>query len=128
MVKKVLSILFIATLLISCEEIFEVTDISEQQVELLSPTNASVVSSNVVSFNWNGVEEADSYLIQIATPNFDSASQFALDTVITIDSTFVGNRLTKMLPNNQYEWRVQAQNSQFFTEFSSSVFTVDNQE
>lgn len=128
MVKKVLSILFIATLLISCEEIFEVTDISEQQVELLSPTNASVVSSNVVNFNWNSVEEADAYLIQIATPNFDSASQFALDTVISIDSSFVGNRLTKMLPNNEYEWRVQAQNSQFFTEFSSSVFTVNNQE
>lgn len=126
MVKKLLPLLFLLSLLIACEDIFEVTDISNERVQLLAPTNESVVTDSVVNFNWNGVEEAESYLVQIVTPDFENASQFVLDTVIAIDSTFVGNRISKRLSDNTYQWRVQAQNSDFSTEFSTNGFTVQN--
>lgn len=126
MVKKVLPLLFFVGLMTACEDIFEVTDISNEQVQLLAPTNESVVTDSIVNFNWNGVEEAESYVVQIATPDFENATQFVLDTVITIDSTFVGNRISKRLLEDTYQWRVQAQNSAFSTEFSTSGFTVQN--
>lgn len=111
--------------LVSCEDILEVTDISEQQVTLLAPTNGSVVTDSLVNFNWNGVDEANSYLIQVATPNFSNASQLVLDSIITIDSSFVGTRISKPLSNNGYEWRVKALNSDFETDFSQSEFSVE---
>ena len=124
--KKVLGILFLAMGIFACEEIFEVTDISNEQVQLLAPTNESIVTDSIVNFNWNGVDEADAYLVQIATPDFENAAQFVLDTLITIDSTFVGNRISKKLLDNTYQWRVQGQNSMFSTAFSSNTFTVQN--
>ena len=126
MVKQLLPVLFLLIVLTACEDIFEVTDISNEQVQLLAPTNESVVTDSIVNFNWNGVEEADAYLVQIATPDFENASQFVMDTVISVDSTFIGNRISKTLLDNTYQWRVQAQNSGFSTEFSTNGFTVQN--
>lgn len=125
MVKKLLTLLVCLGGFTACEDIFEVTDISNEQVQLLAPTNESVVTDSIVNFNWNGIEEADAYLVQIATPNFEAASQIVLDTVITIDSTFVGSRISKQLSDDTYQWRVQAQNSAFSTEFSTNGFTVE---
>ncbi|MEO0573311.1 MAG: hypothetical protein AAF039_16510 [Bacteroidota bacterium] len=126
MLKKTLLLLLVIGGLTACEDIFEVTDITNEEVQLLAPTNQSVVTDSIVNFNWNGIEEAEAYLVQIATPNFESASQIVLDTVITIDSTFVGNRISKRLSDNSYQWRVQAQNSAFSTAFSTNGFTVEN--
>ena len=126
MIRKVCCLIFFASLFGSCVDIFEVTDISNEQVQLLAPTNESIVTDSIVNFNWNGVKEADAYLVQIATPDFENASQFILDTLITIDSTFVGNRISKKLLDNTYQWRVQGQNSMFSTAFSSNTFTVQN--
>lgn len=126
MAKQLLPVLFLLIVLTACEDIFEVTDISNEQVQLLAPINESVVTDSIVNFNWNGVEEADAYLVQIATPDFENASQFVMDTVISVDSTFIGNRISKRLLDNTYQWRVQAQNSGFSTEFSTNGFTVQN--
>ncbi|MEM9001146.1 MAG: hypothetical protein AAGB24_12855 [Bacteroidota bacterium] len=108
----------------SCEDIIEVPDISNQQVELLAPTQGSVVTDSLVNFNWNGVDDAESYLVQIATPDFENAVQLVLDSVVVIDSTFIGTRISKELGNNAYEWRVRAQNSDFETVFSANSFSV----
>lgn len=124
MIRKGLIALFLVCLFCACEEIFEVVDISNEQVELLAPTNESVVTDSVVNFNWNGVAEAEAYVVQIATPDFANAAQFVLDTLLVIDSTFVGNRFSKTLQNNSYQWRVRAQNSDFSTDYSTNGFTV----
>ncbi len=111
-------------LILSCEDILEVTDISNESVELLAPKDSTVVTSSEVVFNWNGVGEADAYLIQIATPSFENTSQIVLDSVIVIDSTFFGTKVSKTLVTSDYEWRVKAINSGFETAFSSSTFSV----
>lgn len=125
MVKKYVGLLLVVLVLFSCEEIFEVTDISEQQVSILAPTDQSVVTDTLVNFNWNSVSEADSYQVQVATPDFQNTSQLVLDTILVLDSTYVGNRISKKLTNNNYQWRIKALNSDFETEYSLSSFTVE---
>ncbi|UJH68665.1 hypothetical protein [Allomuricauda sp. SCSIO 65647] len=125
MKRTLLFLLLFGGFALSCEDILEVPDISGQQVELLAPSEGSVVTDSIVNFNWNGVNDADSYLVQVATPDFENAAQLVLDSVMVIDSTFVGTRISKQLSNSTYEWRVKAQNSGFETEFSISGFTVD---
>ena len=83
------------------------------------------MADSLVNFNWNSVNEAESYLVQIATPNFENASQLVLDSVIVIDTSFTGTSVSRMLLDNTYEWRVKAFNSDFETDFSLSRFRVE---
>lgn len=121
----ILFLSFTVLFLGACEDILEVPDISDQQVELLAPSPGSVVNDSIVNFNWNGVADAEAYSVQIATPNFENAAQLVLDSLVVIDTTFVGTRISKQLSNRAYEWRVQALNSGFETGFTVSGFTVD---
>lgn len=109
----------------SCEDILEVNDISEAQITLLAPSDQSIITDTLVNFNWNEVADAESYRIQIAQPNFENAAQLVLDSIIRIDSSFVGTKISKTLPNSLYEWRVKAINSGYETEFSQNSFEVD---
>ena len=101
------------------------TDISEETVQLLAPLNGTTVTLDTIKFSWNGVYDATEYHVQVATPSFENAAQIVLDSVVVVDSTFVGTHITKSLSNSEYEWRVKAMNSGFDTEFSSSSFTVN---
>lgn len=120
------SILFISTIvfLSSCEELLEVPDISGEEVMLLAPSDSTVVSQANVNFTWNEVFEAKSYHVQVAQPSFLAASQIVVDTLVVVDSTYIGTRFTKTLINNGYEWRVKALNSDFETEYTTHSFTV----
>ena len=109
----------------SCEDILEVPDISVENVELLAPSDSTTVSESNVSFSWADVYEATEYHIQVAKPNFESAAQIVLDSVIVIDSTFLGPHVDKSLVDSEYEWRVKAMNSDYQTGFAHSSFTVD---
>ncbi|MBD1261977.1 hypothetical protein HZY62_15345 [Maribacter polysiphoniae] len=127
--RNILKIMFCTLLVVSmgsCEDILEVVDISDEPVVLLAPAEGVIVTDSLVSFNWNGIDEADAYLIQVATPSFENASQILLDSVMVIDSTFQGTRISKVLSNNDYQWRVQAYNSGYQTEFSTHTFSVSN--
>jgi len=117
--------LFLA-IITGCEDLLEVPDISEQEVQLLAPLDSSVVNDTLVNFNWNSVVEANSYVIQVATPNFENAAQYVLDSIMPVDSTFVGTKFSKSLSSGNYEWRVKAMNSDYETVFSSSEFSVEN--
>ena len=110
---------------LGCQDILEVSDITQEQVLLLAPMNNTIVKDSVVLFTWNGVVEAESYLVQLATPNFENASQIVLDSIIVLDSTFVGTRVSKALRRLKYEWRVKAMNSSFETPFSTALFSVE---
>lgn len=121
----ILPIAFLGISVTGCEDILEVADISDWQVEIVAPKDSTVVENTQVNFTWNVVADADAYLIQIARPNFKEASQIVLDTTIVLDSTYIGTKAIKALDNGDYEWRVKALNSDYETEFSSSVFQVE---
>src|SRR5690606_23040716 len=102
----------------SCEELLFEQDISKEKVILIAPANNTEIEANSVSFNWEAVEGATNYEIQIAIPNFVNATQLALNTVT--DDTFYQVELIV----NEYEWRVRAQNSGYSTAYSSAKFKV----
>ncbi|WP_394748234.1 fibronectin type III domain-containing protein [Spongiimicrobium salis] len=111
--------------MVSCDDILEVEDISGQSVNVLAPTNGSVVSRNMVDFNWQAVSEATGYTVQIATPSFENATQILLDSTIAVDT--LGNVRTQIrqtLLNGNYEWRVNAFNSGFGTPYTLNAFSV----
>lgn len=117
MKKKLLTFCFLI-FLFSCEAIF-VEDISDRNVFLLAPTNNSEVANGAILFNWNSVEDTDSYQIQIAIPDFQNASQILLDSITTNTS------ITKELEIGEYQWRVKAMNSDYETPYSTSSFSVN---
>ncbi len=109
----------------SCEELLEVPDISNTAIELLAPKDSTVVHTATVNFHWNGILDADGYLIQVATPNFENASQILLDSIIVVDSTFLGTKASLPLSNGNFQWRVKGINSIFATDFATGTFIVN---
>ncbi len=103
----------------SCEEITEVPDISDETLTVLAPTDGVTLSTTSVTFNWNAVEDADNYRLQIATPNFTEAQQ------IVIDSLTPELNLNITLETSDYQWRVRAENSDFQTAYTTQSFTVE---
>ena len=115
--KKRLLFVGILFLLYNCEAIF-VEDISENSIVLLAPTNNTEITSGTVVFNWQEIADANEYEVQIATPNFESATQILLDSLAT--KTIISKDLTE----GDYEWRVRALNSEYTTDFSTHSFSV----
>jgi len=120
MMKKTIISLFLSALMLnSCEEVFYETDLSEVVIEILAPINNAALKAGTQTFSWNPVEGSESYLVQIATPNFENATQIVLDS-ITKDSL-----ITKELVSNDYQWRIKALNSEYETNFTTYNFTVE---
>jgi len=116
--KKSLSALITLLLLTGCEAIF-VENISNATVTTVAPSNESVISTGVIHFTWNALEDATMYKLQIATPNFTSAVQVVLDTLLENTS------FSKNLPIGNYQWRVKAVNSDYETAYTTNSFEID---
>lgn len=116
--KKILIILVVVFFTITaCEAVF-IEDISNEKVSLIAPSNGVELLINELNFNWNAVEDAKSYQIQIVIPNFENSSQIILDTIID-QTTF-----NKELIVGAYEWRVKAINSEYYTGYTTNSFTI----
>lgn len=120
MKKIIISIGFTAFLLYGCEEIFYVKDISKDTLEIIAPTDSTELNSGVQNFSWKALDGSDNYEIQIATPNFENATQLVLDS--TTDKTI----LSKELDTTTYQWRVKAVNSAYSTNYTTANFSVKN--
>ncbi|MAB49221.1 MAG: hypothetical protein CMC05_11385 [Flavobacteriaceae bacterium] len=116
---RYLKLLLAVILLVSCEEIIEVVDISNENVVVLAPTDTSTLTITDINFSWEAVEDAEQYKLQIATPNFESANQIVLDTTITTTN------FNQDLELGNYEWRVRAENSDYQTAYSTQSFTIE---
>ncbi len=116
--KKNLIALIALFLLTGCEAIF-VENISNATVTTVAPSNESVISTGVIHFTWNSLEDATMYKLQIATPNFTSAVQVVVDTLVENTS------FSKELPIGNYQWRVKAVNSDYETAYTTNSFEID---
>jgi len=118
--KQILKMICVLVVLVSCQDIIEVPDISENMVTLTAPTDTATLSStNMLFFDWETTEDAETYRIQIATPTFAEAIQ------IVADSTFAGTAYQTTLDANTYQWRVRAENSGYETNYTTQSFTVE---
>lgn len=123
-------LLIVLVLLTSCDDILEERDLSEEQVQILAPTNGATITGNSVSFNWNAVVEATAYRIQVAEPNFENAVQILLDSTMVQDTTgFLGTNIRDIgIANGPYAWRIKALNTGFETEYTTATFIIDGDE
>lgn len=129
MKKGILTICIVLMVVWGCEDILEVPDISNQTVPILAPGEGSVLNTNAVGFNWQTIEDATTYEVQIATPNFESTTQIILDSIISEDTLGrVNTRIDQSLLNGNYAWRVKALNSDYETVYTLSNFQVDGDE
>ncbi len=117
--KKLIVFAVVLTTLFSCSEIIFVKDISEERVAILAPTNTTTLEAGSISFDWEPVDEATEYQLQIATPNFAQAVQIIEEAYTTTTS------LVFDLEANEYEWRVKAINSAYETTYTTHSLTVN---
>lgn len=126
-VKTLLLIILVS--IFSCEDILEVPDISNQTVPILAPSEGTVLTTNAVGFNWQTINDATSYQVQIATPSFENTAQIVMDSIISEDTLgLVNTRIDQSLLNGSYAWRVKALNSDYETKYTLSNFIVDGDE
>lgn len=109
---------FSVLLFMSCEDVVFLEDISEDTITVLAPANGSEVISSNVNFNWESIEGASGYKLQVAEPGFEQANQIVVDTITSIIS-FSSN-----LPSGDYEWRIKGINDSYQTEYSIQSFQV----
>lgn len=97
----------------------EAEDISNETVNLLAPANNVTLTEGTVNFSWDNVPNADSYIIQIAQPDFDNTVE-----IIENESTTSTNFAVNMTAND-YEWRIKATNAISETDYTTQSFTVE---
>lgn len=93
-------------MLSSCDDFFE-EDISGKTIQAVFPTEGILLSSNQVSFVWNEEEGAEKYHVIVVTPTFESIQNYVCDTLID------ANTMKLDLPDGEYQWSIQAENSAY---------------
>ncbi|MFK7749800.1 MAG: hypothetical protein AB8B65_15495 [Kordia sp.] len=118
--KKHIYSTFILLTLVSCSDIIEVPDISNDAVTLIAPANNATLSLTTLTLSWDRVEDAESYQVQIARPDFENILQLEQDSIVTENSIEI-----ELEAGNSYQWRVRAQNSQYTTPYSTYSFSIE---
>ncbi|QLE02040.1 hypothetical protein HX109_10920 [Galbibacter sp. BG1] len=106
----------------SCADIVEEPDISGERVKVIAPANQTEVKGNVVNFTWEPLPDATSYLLQVASPDFNQAAQ------VFVDSLLPETSFSRELLPNDYQWRVKAVNSAYETAYTTTSFSVRESE
>ncbi len=109
------------TVLWACEDIFE-KDISDEQLVIVAPAADAETTEKEQLFLWEELEGADSYLLRIVTPSFETAARCLVDTVVRT------NRFEYVLPAGEYEWSVQGCNSAWRTVVQKQKLTIIEEE
>lgn len=113
-INKFYSLLVISFFIISCDDILE-DDITGDTIQVIYPQNNQEITSNVVNFQWNALEGADKYRIQVYHAN----QSVALDSLVSTSS------FTHPLNPGSYQWRVRGENSAYTSSYSfASNFSV----
>lgn len=107
--KTINKVLFLCSLmaLMSCEDVIE-KDISNDTVLSISPQNGATIESNVVNFQWEEIDGADDYRIQV----------YGADQAISLDSLVSGSHFAAALLEGSYQWRIRAENSAYNSVYS----------
>ena len=119
MIRRLWFILMLG-LIYSCEQLIEVEDISHETVSILAPANDTILDGTSVNFSWQPIEFAETYQLQIAMPNFDTAEVIVEDTIIATVN------FVKTLEIANYQWRIKAINSAYETVYTTQNLTIED--
>jgi hypothetical protein len=118
--KPLIIFLLVIFALYSCKDIIE-PNISNRPMISEAPGDQYQTNNYQINFWWDEVEDALAYHLQVVTPSFDKVGGLVLDTIIKT------NRFTINLSPGIYQWRVQAQNGSYKTQFSTPKSFVISQ-
>lgn len=114
-------ILIIGTLCLfvafSCDDLI-VEDLADKDIVLVSPVDSTETEQTNITFLWEELEGVDSYLLQVAEPSFENATNIVLDTLLDVNS------FSFDFSPGEYEWRLRGENSVSRTEYFYSKLTV----
>lgn len=100
--------------LVACDDILE-EDISDENIQIISPLDGTEISSNAVTFRWHEVDGADDYRIQV----FSASQNMVLDSLVS------GSNFIYAMQPGDYQWRVRGENFAYHTDYTFPVsFTV----
>jgi hypothetical protein len=103
-------LLLLAILVISCEDIFE-ENISDDKVETISPKDSTTIESNVINFQWNILDGAKKYRLQVLNEN----------KTIVLDSLVSKTSLNCPLLAGKYQWQVRGENFAYESKYSNPL-------
>jgi hypothetical protein len=110
---------FFILVLQSCSDIFE-KDLTKKSVNVLAPSDGSMLSNATVTFWWDSLPGATRYTVQVVKPSFTNTQ------TLILDSNIMGNRLFLSMPPGNYEWRIKATNTSSSTSFQQFSFSIDS--
>lgn len=122
-----LTVCLLSQVLCSCDDIFE-EDISDKKVQIVSPSDGAVLTSDKMWLVWNKLEGAHYYHISVVSPRFDNIQSYVCDTVLC-DSLLSGYKLEVKLTDGDYQWAIRAKNSAYesLTNYSSFKVLADEE-
>ena len=103
----------------SCSDIVE-EDISNEQLQILSPPENFISSTTSVEFNWTSIDGSDFYNLTVVTPNFENLISTVVDSNLT-DTRFIG-----FFSPGVYQYSVNGFNSAYESQISFGFFTIDS--
>jgi hypothetical protein len=101
---------FIFLTFASCEDILE-EDITNDIVSPTSPIEGAIIQSNIVNFQWNTLDGADKYRVQL----FDN------NQVVILDSLVSQTNLSYPMNSGAYKWRVRGENFGYQSTYSLPI-------
>lgn len=98
------------------------SDLSEQMVVLKSPSNNSYQNGDTVDLQWFELSNADYYMVEVRTPDWDGSPVISPQTASTTSFALSG------IDDGTYYWGVKAINESSSTNFSIRSFILDTQD
>lgn len=96
-------------------------NISASEIILLSPANGITFNTtDTLNFSWEAIDDAEEYVLQIVTPDFDNTTE-TIESLTLTETSFSKSNLSA----GDYEWRVKAQNADFETEYIIQSFVIE---
>ena len=111
--KTINKVTFIVLSLIAlaCDDIFE-KDITNDKTEITYPLSGTIVKSNTVDFQWNKLEGANKYKVQI----------FSMDQSLILEKVVEETNLSyTFIAGGQYQWRVRGENFAYQSSYSQKT-------
>ncbi|WP_347067462.1 hypothetical protein [Flavobacterium sp. WV_118_3] len=105
-----IALFLVAVFMSSCEDILE-KDISNSTVQATYPLNAAVVQSNVVNFQWNKMDGAKTYRVQV----------YDVHQSLIAEKETEDLHLEQELPSGQYQWRVRGENFAYQSQYTFPI-------
>ncbi|NBG64758.1 fibronectin type III domain-containing protein [Acidiluteibacter ferrifornacis] len=104
---------------VSCDEFIE-EDLEGKVVILTNPNDSLVTTYSTQVFNWDEIDGADWYNLQIVSKSFSQLDYYVLDTIVET------NQFLFNLTPGVYQWRVRGENSGYVTPYSTRTIQIDS--